>query len=275
MKIGTLIRPKNVDDLDRVFTNLRENDIDACQLVYKPAVYTQEDAQKIREKAEEYGVEISAQFLGFRDPFVSWDTHYGHVTSGIANPTYRALRMQDLFDGMQFVSWLGLKDFIVHAGYIPNNPFDPEYGAFVAAVRQLCARAKTLGLNFLFETGQESPVTLLRVIKESAADNLFINLDTGNLILYGYGNPVDAMYTFGSYVRGVHAKDALPPTDPYHHGKEVAVGSGFVDFEKVMKMLKENGYDGHLTIEREISGPQQTADILSAKKYLTEVWNRV
>jgi len=73
---------------------------------------------------------------------------------------------------------------------------------------------------------------------------------------------------FGKYVRGLHAKDGLFPTDPKELGKEVPIGQGKVDFPSIIRRLKELNYTGAITIEREISGPQQIADIKKAKTYL-------
>lgn len=97
-----------------------------------------------------------------------------------------------------------------------------------------------------------------------------MNLDTANLIMYGYGNPVDAMYTFGKYVRNVHAKDGMPPTNPKKVGQEVTIGTGFVDFDKVIQLLKEHNYDRFITIEREIVGGDQEKAIDEAILYLKD-----
>ena len=121
---------------------------------------------------------------------------------------------------------------------------------------------------FLFETGQETPVTLLRAINDIGTGNLGINLDTGNLILYGKANPLDALDVFGKYVMDLHVKDGHYPTDGWKLGREVAVGEGKADFPRIIARLKELGYDGALTIEREISGDQQIQDILRAKELL-------
>ena len=86
--------------------------------------------------------------------------------------------------------------------------------------------------------------------------------------MYGKANPVDALCVFGDLVRDVHAKDGNYPTDGKHLGKERKIGEGSVDFPKVVEKLKALGYEGTLTIEREISGEQQIKDILESKKYL-------
>lgn len=114
-------------------------------------------------------------------------------------------------------------------------------------------------------------MVLLRLFEDIGTGNLFVNLDPANLILYGKGNPVDALDVLGGYVRGVHAKDGLYPTNGLELGQEVKVGEGKVNFPQLLARLKQVGYDGSLTIEREISGPQQTADIQATKRYLEEL----
>jgi sugar phosphate isomerase/epimerase len=123
----------------------------------------------------------------------------------------------------------------------------------------------------LYETGQETPITLLRAMTDVGLDNQFINLDTANLILYGKGNPLDALDVIGKLVRGIHAKDGLFPTDPKNLGEEVPLGQGKANFPLLIPRLKELGYDGPLTIEREISGPRQIDDIRKEKQYLEKL----
>ena len=143
-----------------------------------------------------------------------------------------------------------------------------NYRELLAVLKDIVAYCKKNGQSFLFETGQETPVTLLRTIEDIGRDNVGINLDPANLILYGKGNPVDALDVFAKYVKDFHAKDGLYPTDGKHLGKEVPIGKGKVNFPEFIKRLKELGYDGKLTIEREISGEQQLKDIIESKAYL-------
>jgi len=275
MKYGTLARIPESNDLkavcDQKFGVLKESGMDSCQLVYKPAVYKLEDADIIRESAEAHGIEISAQFCGYRDSLCVWDNYYDFNNSGLNAPGFRETRLNYLLSAIPFLKRVGTTDMIIHAGFVPNNPFTAEYAVMLSTIQLLGTRLKAAGLNLLFETGPESPISILRLFADTGLDNLYINLDTGNLIMYGYGNPVDAMYTFGKYVRNVHAKDALPPTDPRKLGKETEIGQGFVDFPRVIRMLKEVGYDRFITIEREISGGSQGDEILRAMKYLKEL----
>jgi L-ribulose-5-phosphate 3-epimerase len=89
--------------------------------------------------------------------------------------------------------------------------------------------------------------------------------------LYGKANPVDAIELLGPYVQGIHAKDGLWPTDPKKLGEEVPLGKGKVDFPRIIARLTEIDYRGAVTIEREISGPEQMEDIREAKTYLEKL----
>ena len=143
------------------------------------------------------------------------------------------------------------------------------------AVKEVAKHLKANGQYLLFETGQETPVTMLRCFETVGCDNLGVNLDTANLILYGKANPVDALDVFGKYVRNIHAKDGCYPTNGHDLGEETRIGEGKVDFQAFFKKLRELGYDGHVTIEREISGDQQLADILASREYLRRVIDEV
>ena len=156
-------------------------------------------------------------------------------------------------------------------GFMPENADEPNYNGVICALRYIASTLRSRGQYFLFETGQETPVVLLRAIEDIGTGNVGVNLDTANLILYGKANPVDALDVFGRYVRNTHCKDGFYPTDGKHLGREVAIGEGKVDFAGVVKGLKALGYDGPWIIEREISGEQQKKDILRARDYLASL----
>ena len=157
-------------------------------------------------------------------------------------------------------------------GFIPEDPNDPNFQPFCDAVRQVAEHLKENDQWLLFETGQETPTAMLRCFETVETGNLGVNLDTGNLILYGKGNPVDALDVLGKFVRNVHAKDGFYPTNGHELGEEVRIGTGKVDFPAFFKKLHSLGYDGAVTIEREIEGAQQDADILAARDYLKQIF---
>lgn len=271
MKVGCIvIHGKN--DISESFAELRENGFDNCQLVCWDLEnnYTDEQAEKINNAKKKYGIEITTVWAGWSGPKV-WDFYDGHETLGLLPEAYRAIRVNELMKGVEFAVKIGVGSITTHAGFIPENPHSPEYHGLIAAVRAVAQKAKELGIEFRFESGQETPVTLLRAINDVGTDNLGINLDPANLIVYGKANPRDALKIIGKYVKGVHAKDGKYPTDGKYLGEETPLGEGEVCFEQLIPMLKECGYDGALTIEREIEGEQQLIDIQNGKKFLEKI----
>ena len=271
MKLGTFVKVTDVHQADEKFANLRQHGFSSCQFVYKPDVYKKEDADIVRAAADKHNIEISAQFTGYKRGAGPSDNYYNYRVAGLNVEAYRAERLSYAVEAARFASWLGVEDIIIHAGYVPNNPFEAEYINMLTSITVLGTECKRLGLNVLFETGMEAPIVLLRLIQDVGLDNLFINFDPANIYMYGYGNPIDALRVFGKYVRNVHGKDGVLPTDPRQIGKEMPAGQGMVDFPKAFEILKELGYDRFVTIEREITGEQQTKDILMAKSYFEEL----
>ena len=96
-------------------------------------------------------------------------------------------------------------------------------------------------------------------------------MDTANLILYGKANSADAITVFGKYVMDTHIKDGFYPTCGKLLGKEVKVGEGMANIPEVVKRLREVGYTGNYIIEREISGDQQTKDVIETIEFLKNI----
>ena len=266
MKLGVFV--PLCENIEEEFARLKENGFSTCQLrVFTDALKTDEIAAKVNTAKEKYGIEITALWCGWDGP-AKWNFTEGPATLGIVPTAYRWHRMQNLMRGCDFAVKIGVTDVITHMGFIPENPSTTEYGEVVAAIRCLAEYFKSQGCWLLFETGQETPVTILRTIEAVGTENLGINLDTANLILYGKANPVDALEVFGKYVRNTHMKDGCYPTNGSELGVEVPIGQGKVNFPALIAKFKEIGYDGPLTIEREISGDQQIKDIIESKTYL-------
>ena len=258
-----------------VITNLTENPseklakvaemgLPTCQLnAWQPELWTDSIAKLIVEAQKKHNVEVSSLWAGYPGPAV-WNFIDGPSTLGFVPAEYRQMRIESMMRAIRFAKNIGTPSVTTHAGFIPESPKDPLYEGTINALRQIANACKKEGLNFCFETGQETPVTLLRAIKDIGTDNLGVNLDPANLLLYGKGNPVDALDILGPYVKGVHAKDGDYPTDPNKLGREYPLGEGKVNFPVFIPKLKSFGFDGPITIEREISGPQQIEDIKRA-----------
>jgi sugar phosphate isomerase/epimerase len=108
----------------------------------------------------------------------------------------------------------------------------------------------------------------VRFIQDVGRENLGVNFDPANMLLYGSGEPIEALGLLGRYVMGAHAKDGTWPPRPGELGDEKPLGEGQVGIDRYVAKLKEIGYTGALTIEREISGPQQIEDIRRAIRLL-------
>jgi len=227
-------------------------------------------AANLRRALDRYGVEATSAVAGGPGPEV-YDFYQGPLTIGLVPRQYRAQRIAHMKEISDFAVKAKIPAVQGHCGFIPENPNEPEYQETVEAIRTVAAYCRQNGQKFRCETGQETPITLVRAIRDIGLDNVGVNFDAANLIMYGKANPVDAVEILGPYIQGVHAKDGLYPTDPKQLGKEVPIGQGKVDFPVLIARLKQIGYRNPLTIEREISGDKQTADILAAKAYLEKL----
>jgi len=227
-------------------------------------------AGSLRQALDKYRIEATSLIVTGPGPEV-YDFISGPATIGLVPREYRAGRVARMKQGSDFARRAGIPGVQGHCGFIPENPNDPLFGEVVQALKEVAGYCKQNSQTFRCETGQETPVTLLRAIRAAGLDNIGVNFDAANLILYGKGNPVDALDILGPYVLGVHAKDGRYPTDPSQLGEEVPIGEGKVDFPRFIQHLKEVGYRGPITIEREISGPRQDEDIRASKAYLEKL----
>ena len=277
MRIGTLISLDQTKEIEQKFRMLKENGFDSCQVQsWNPSVWTDAYAVQIKELLERYGITASAFWCGWEGPAV-WDFYDGQITLGLVPPEYRQMRVRQLCDGADFALKMGITDVVTHMGFIPENPNDPNFNSFCVAVRSVAQHLKDNGQYLLFEAGQETPVTMLRCFEQVGCDNLGVNLDTANLILYGKANPVDALDVFGQYVRNIHAKDGVYPTNGYDLGHETRIGEGKVDFRALFAKLHELHYDSYVTIEREIEegSKEQIRDILESRDYFRKIIDEV
>ncbi len=263
------------ENLVEKMCRLRDLGFTSCQLdCWNTQKHNDESFELIRRAVKESGLEINAFWAGWAGP-AKWDFTHGPATLGLVPSAYRAKRVDELISASEFAARLGIHNIVTHVGFLPENPNDPDYIGTIYAIEYLLKHLQPREQNFLFETGQETPVTLLRAIEDIGGKNVGVNLDTGNLILYGKGNPVDALDVFGKYVMNTHLKDGLYPTDGKGLGREMPIGKGKVDFPRLIKKLNEIGYNGPLTIEREITGDEQIKDIKESKAYIERLLNEI
>ncbi len=263
MRLGLIVHMGK--DPEKALAKVHDLGLPTCQAGISD--YDQEMVARLKRGVERYGIEVTAINTAGPGPAV-WDFYQGPVTIGLVPEKYRQQRIEHLKRASDYAKQCGVPALHTHCGFIPENPNDPVYEETVKAIREVVSHCKGNDQTFLYETGQETPITLLRTIKDVGLDNQGVNLDTANLILYGKGHPLDALDVIGTLVRGLHAKDGLFPTDPRRLGEEVPIGQGKVDFPRLFQRLKELNYRGPVTIEREIKGAQQLEDIRRSITYL-------
>jgi L-ribulose-5-phosphate 3-epimerase len=236
--------------------------------------FTPEAAKQIQDLLAKYDLTATTvEVVG--PPPLEWNFTHGPSTIGLVPPKIRTARIDALRQVSDFAKLIGIQQVQTHCGFIPEDPADPLYPGAVEAIRSVAQHCQANGQHFLMETGQETPTTMSRTIRDVAMPNLAVGLDTANLILYGKANPVDAVDILGPHVRSVHAKDGRWPTNPSELGEEVLIGKGLVDFKTVFTKLHQIGYAGAVTIERETSGPQQVEDVRQEKAYLERIIREV
>ncbi len=181
----------------------------------------------------------------------------GFIPSGT-----RAAREARTLDVIDLAAELGVSGFACHIGFIPEDPSAPDRIAVRDTVRRICDYTAERRMTFALETGQETAHELEAFIEDVGRDNLRINFDPANLVLYGTGDPIDALRILGPRVVSVHVKDGLwpAPDKPGSLGTETPLGEGCVGIDRFVATLKAIGYKGPLTIEREVSLEQEMDD---------------
>ncbi|MGD0731138.1 MAG: sugar phosphate isomerase/epimerase family protein [Terracidiphilus sp.] len=275
MALGMVIAPSFADP-ESAIARVKELRLSNCFLSLDDWIgkFSASAAQQLNALLDKYGVTpTSVEVVG--PGRLVWDFAEGPSTIGLVPRATRAARIDALKQASEFAKRLGVPRVQTHCGFIPENPADPLFKEAVDAIREVAIYCAGNGQEFLMEIGQETPTTVKRTIVEVDQPNLGVGFDTANLILYGKANPVDAVEIIGKYARSVHAKDGMWPTDPMRLGEEVLIGTGRVDFLKVFTALDRFGYKGAITIEREISGPQQIEDVRREKVYLERILAQV
>jgi len=268
MKLGTMVLITEDTNSKESIKEVAELGLQTCQISCTAEFMIDKlKPKEIRKVSKEFGIEISSFFLVFKGQVYN-RLEEGASTVGFIPEEFRAKRLELAKRFSDLVCEIGVRSITSHVGAIPNDPKNPLYLGFIPVMKKFVEYCQKNGQIFCFETGQELPSTLKRTIIDIGLENIGINLDPANLILYGMAHPLDAVEILGEYVRGMHAKDALWPNRNEGLGIEVPFGKGEVDFPLLFSRLKEKGFKGPVTIEREISGEQQKKDILEAKKFL-------
>lgn len=218
---------------------------------------TPEKAKAFLERLASLDIRLTCVFCGYEGESYA-DIPTVKKTVGLVPAATRQARTKETKEISDFAKLLNVDCIGLHIGFVPHDANDPEYADVLKVTREICDHAAENGQRVHLETGQEPADVLLRFLQDTERNNLFINFDPANMVLYGTGEPLPALRQVGKYVKSIHCKDATWSDQPGETwGAEVPLGAGAVGMKEYLTTLKEIGYEGPLTIEREI--PEEPA----------------
>ena len=216
---------------------------------------TPDAATEFVDRLASHNIHLSCVFAGFEGESYA-DIPTVAATVGLVPEASRTTRLKELMEISDFTCLLGCESIGLHIGFVPEERSSAAYKDVLTAIRQVCDHAQANVQAVHLETGQETADALLKFLEDVERPNLYINFDPANMILYGTGDPIEALQKLGRHVRSVDCKDGKWSDRPGESwGREVRLGDGDVGIERYLQTLKEIGYEGPLTIEREI--PQE------------------
>ncbi len=175
---------------------------------------------------------------------------------------------------------LGTNIVTTHIGVVPETKNCVQYESMHRVCYELAQYAKSMNGHFAVETGPEKSPLLRDFLNDLGSDGVAVNLDPANLVMCAADDPVEAVYNLKDYIVHTHAKDGLQfkPFDtrraysPRYYGyerlncqgyfDETPFGEGGVDWDRYIAALRDIGYDGYLTVEREVGAiPEENIKI--------------
>jgi len=234
---------------------------------FDDSVLDESKDEAIVETVEQAGIEISATCIGYPTEDYSSIARIaktgGYLPDECFDERFKLTkRVRDV------TVRLGARMLATHIGFVPHDTTSSTYATMVDRLKKVTDALGEMGITLLMETGQEPPEALVNFIRAVGRPNIRVNFDPANMILYGVGQPTEAVDVLKDYIVHVHAKDATWSGAPGKEwGQEVVLGTGQADIPRIVAKLKAYGFTGPLVIERE-AGENRIADVKAAVKLL-------
>jgi L-ribulose-5-phosphate 3-epimerase len=259
------LQPENLADL---ITKLQATGINRLQLALDPLRERPPQWRNTESELRAAGITLASGMFGcVGENYSTMETI--RLTGGLVPDATWEQNLENIKATTVLAANLGLKLVTFHAGFVPHDPVDAGYKkilARLATVADLFA-AKKIAVGL--ETGQETAADLAALLRALSHPNLGVNFDPANMLLYGKGNPIQAVRQLGKWIRQVHIKDANRTSVPGTWGSEVVAGKGEVNWREFFQALNEVGFTGDLVIERE-AGSQRVPDICAAREVVLQ-----
>jgi sugar phosphate isomerase/epimerase len=264
---GWSLRPRDPADLVR---RMQAAELNRVQLALAPLCEDPATWDAVPQTLADAGIDIASGMLATVGEDYSSIAAI-HRTGGIVPddtwPASRQLALKVIDKAVQ----LRLALITFHVGFIPEDAADVTYAKVRDRLRELADFAGERDVALGLETGQESAAALDAFLADLDRDNVGVNFDPANMLLYGSGDPIEAVTLLMPRLRQVHIKDATPSATPGEWGAEVVVGTGAVDWTAFAAALRQGGFDGDLMIERE-AGDSRIDDIAIARAFALRVF---
>lgn len=264
----------DLSNIDKSFKDLHDQGFGSCEINYKKNALTKDFAEQVKMASKKHNIKVTT-LVGVPGSKSVWNFRQGPATIGLVPVEERTDKIKVYHEMIDFCAMADIPAMHSHFGFIPEDPSSEQYKDFIKVMQELANYAKERKVMIYFETGQETPTTLIRAIKDIGTGNVFINCDLANLLMYGKANSLDAVKLFGSLIKEFHAKDGKypDPDNPYELGAEVPIPTGEVDFPAVIAELKKQGFKGAVTIECELNGSRHDY-VIKTRKYLQELLDK-
>jgi sugar phosphate isomerase/epimerase len=249
------------NDFDKIANLSEQTGLDCVHLAIAPALVPGVDAYLA--KVTKNNLTVTATMISF--PQEDYSTLESiKATGGIVPDECWQTNRDMTFKAIKLTEELDVRYLSLHFGFI-----EIKSKKLLDRAKMLADKAGEHNVILLMETGQESADELRKFLEKLNHPALGVNFDPANMILYGKGNPVEAVSVLGLWIKHVHIKDALRTKTPGTWGSEVVWGTGEVNAEKFLKALKQAGFNGALAVEREM-GDNRLGDIKTAVNMLRQ-----
>lgn len=249
-------------DVDGIAAAMDQLGLDRVNLALKPAFTSADYLPAVRRRPWT----ITCMTLGFpQEDYRTLETI--RATGGIVPEEHWEANRRRVLEAVAMTAEFDVPYLSMHAGFFHRH--QAGYSRFCERMALLADAAAASGVMLLMETGQETAAELQQFLEELNHPALGVNFDPANMILYGMGNPIEALPALSPWIRHIHIKDAIFTKEPGTWGTEVPWGDGDVGGPAFLHALTAIGYQGTLAIERE-SGTDRQGDIVRAAERLRE-----